>query len=115
MFMSSRASKVTPPGPAQCGGWGRRSPMERPSSLASSQNLETFSDSPRLARALRRAEGKSREPTQMISQIQSAAASVRTDVMAALHTASHKTGLDFDYLFNTAMRESNLDTQAKSK
>jgi hypothetical protein len=51
----------------------------------------------------------------MISQIQSAAASVRTDVMAALHTASHKTGLDFDYLFNTAMRESSLDAQAKSK
>jgi len=51
----------------------------------------------------------------MISQIQSAAATVRTDVMAALHAASHKTGLDFDYLFNTAMRESNLDTQAKSK
>jgi hypothetical protein len=51
----------------------------------------------------------------MISQIQSAAATVRTDVMAALHAASHKTGLDFDYLFNTAMRESSLDTQAKSK
>ncbi len=51
----------------------------------------------------------------MISQIQSAAATVRTDVMAALHAASHKTGLDFDYLFNTAMRESHLDTQAKSK
>jgi hypothetical protein len=51
----------------------------------------------------------------MISQIQSAAASVRTDVMAALHAASHKTGLDFDYLFNTAMRESSLDAQAKSK
>ena len=51
----------------------------------------------------------------MISQIQSAAASVRTDVMAALQAASHKTGLDFEYLFNTAMRESSLDTQAKSK
>ena len=51
----------------------------------------------------------------MISQIQSAAATVRTDVMAALHAASHKTGLDFDYLFNTAMRESSLNTQAKSK
>ncbi len=35
--------------------------------------------------------------------------------MAALQAASHKTGLDFDYLFNTAMRESSLDTQAKSK
>ena len=51
----------------------------------------------------------------MISQIQSVVATVRTDVMAALHAASHKTGLDFDYLFNTAMRESSLDTQAKSK
>jgi len=51
----------------------------------------------------------------MISQIQSAAATVRTDVMAALQAASHKTGLDFNYLLNTAMRESSLDTQAKSK
>jgi hypothetical protein len=51
----------------------------------------------------------------MISQIQTAAVTVRTDVMAALHAASHKTGLDFDYLFNTAMRESSMDTQAKSK
>jgi hypothetical protein len=51
----------------------------------------------------------------MISQIQSAAATMRTDVMAALHAASHKTGLGFDYLLNTAMRESSLDTQAKSK
>jgi hypothetical protein len=51
----------------------------------------------------------------MISQIQSAAGSVRSDVMAALQAASHKTGLDFDYLFNTAMRESSLDAQAKSK
>ena len=51
----------------------------------------------------------------MISQIQTAAVTVRTDVMTALHAASHKTGLDFDYLFNTAMRESSLDTQAKSK
>ena len=51
----------------------------------------------------------------MISQIQSAAATVRTDVMAALQAASHKTGLGFDYLLNTAMRESSLDTQAKSK
>ena len=51
----------------------------------------------------------------MISQIQSAAATVHTDVMAALRTAAHKTGLDFDYLLNTAMRESKLDSQAKSK
>ena len=51
----------------------------------------------------------------MISQIQSAAATVHTDVLAALRTAAHKTGLDFDYLLNTAMRESKLDTQAKSK
>ena len=51
----------------------------------------------------------------MISQIQSAAAAVHTDVLAALRTAAHKTGLDFDYLLNTAMRESKLDAQAKSK
>jgi hypothetical protein len=37
------------------------------------------------------------------------------DVLAALHTASAKTGSDFDYLLNTAMRESGLDSQAKSK
>ena len=51
----------------------------------------------------------------MISQIQSAAATVHTDVLAALRTAAHKTGLDFDYLLSTAMRESKLDAQAKSK
>jgi len=51
----------------------------------------------------------------MISQIQSAAATVHTDVLAALRTAAHKTGLDFDYLLNTAMRESKLDAQAKSR
>src|SRR5580765_5236075 len=38
-----------------------------------------------------------------------------SDVLAALHSASAKTGTDFGYLLATAMRESNLDTQAKSK
>ena len=51
----------------------------------------------------------------MIADTQSVAASVRTDVLAALRTASRKTGLDFDYLLHTAMRESSLDIQAKSK
>jgi hypothetical protein len=36
-------------------------------------------------------------------------------VLAALHAASAKTGADFDYLLSTAMRESGLDAQAKSK
>src|SRR6185295_12590289 len=39
----------------------------------------------------------------------------RIDVLAALHTASAKTGADFDYLLATAMRESKLDAQAQSK
>jgi hypothetical protein len=38
-----------------------------------------------------------------------------SDVLAAIQVASRKTGLDFDYLLNTAMRESSLNSQAKSK
>lgn len=51
----------------------------------------------------------------MLPDTQSVAAAGRTDVLAALRTASRKTGLDFDYLLNTAMRESGLNVQAKSK
>jgi hypothetical protein len=42
-------------------------------------------------------------------------AAAHSDVLTALHTASTKTGADFDYLLATAMRESNLDVEAKSK
>ena len=38
----------------------------------------------------------------------------RTDVIAALHQASAETGSNFDYLLDTAMRESSLKPQAKS-
>lgn len=51
----------------------------------------------------------------MISQSQTVSAAGHSDVLAALRTASRKTGLDFDYLLNTAMRESSLNVQAKSK
>jgi hypothetical protein len=51
----------------------------------------------------------------MLPDIHSVAAAGRTDVLAALRTASKKTGLDFNYLLNTAMRESGLNIQAKSK
>ena len=51
----------------------------------------------------------------MITQIQSASTAGHTDVLAALRAASSKTGLDFDYLLHTAMRESSLNTEAKSK
>ncbi len=37
------------------------------------------------------------------------------DVLAALRTASVKTGSDFSYLLSTAMRESGLNSQAKAK
>src|SRR6476469_8403538 len=51
----------------------------------------------------------------MISATQSVTAAGNSDVLSALRTASAKTGLDFDYLLNTAMRESSLNSQAKSK
>jgi hypothetical protein len=51
----------------------------------------------------------------MITEIQSAVTAGHTDVLAALRVASSKTGLDFDYLLHTAMRESSLNTEAKSK
>jgi hypothetical protein len=51
----------------------------------------------------------------MISATQSATAAGNSDVLSALRAASAKTGLDFDYLLNTAMRESSLNSQAKSK
>ncbi|HXJ02377.1 MAG TPA: transglycosylase SLT domain-containing protein [Micropepsaceae bacterium] len=51
----------------------------------------------------------------MISDTQSVTATGHTDVLAALRAASSKTGLDFDFLLHTAMRESSLNVQAKSK
>ena len=36
-------------------------------------------------------------------------------IVAALTSASRSTGADFDYLLSTAMRESSLKPQAKSK
>jgi hypothetical protein len=41
-------------------------------------------------------------------------AATRSDVIAALHQASAVTGSDFNYLLDTAMRESSLKPQAKS-
>jgi Transglycosylase SLT domain len=40
--------------------------------------------------------------------------SLRSEVLAALKQASAATGSDFNYLLSTAMRESNLQPQAKS-
>jgi hypothetical protein len=38
----------------------------------------------------------------------------RADVLAALHHASARTGIDFDYLLSTARRESGLNPQAEA-
>ena len=52
----------------------------------------------------------------MSTDIHAAAVSPeRSLVLTALHAASLKTGADFDYLLSTAMRESGLDADAKSK
>jgi hypothetical protein len=51
----------------------------------------------------------------MIFDAQTIAPAGHSDVLAALRAASTKTGLDFDYLLHTAMRESSLNVQAKSK
>jgi hypothetical protein len=51
----------------------------------------------------------------MIADTKNVTAAGNSDVLAALRVASRQTGLDFDYLLHTAMRESSLDTQAKSK
>jgi hypothetical protein len=51
----------------------------------------------------------------MITQTQTIAGAGHSDVLAALRTASSKTGLDFNYLLHTAMRESSLNVEAKSK
>ncbi|HEX3484551.1 MAG TPA: transglycosylase SLT domain-containing protein [Micropepsaceae bacterium] len=51
----------------------------------------------------------------MISDVPSVTPTAHSDVLAALRAASSKTGLDFDFLLHTAMRESSLNTQAKSK
>jgi hypothetical protein len=46
---------------------------------------------------------------------EAATAANRTDVLAAIKQASAATGSDFNYLLDTAMRESNLKPQAKSE
>lgn len=50
----------------------------------------------------------------MWAEAQSAAASNRTQVVAALQQAAAATGSDFHYLLSTAMRESGLKPQAQS-
>jgi Transglycosylase SLT domain len=50
----------------------------------------------------------------MWAEAQSAAASSRTQVVAALQQAAAATGSDFHYLLSTAMRESGLKPQAQS-
>jgi hypothetical protein len=50
----------------------------------------------------------------MLAEAATAAAN-RTDVLAAIKQASAATGSDFNYLLDTAMRESNLKPQAKSE
>ncbi|MEQ8951471.1 transglycosylase SLT domain-containing protein [Parvibaculum sp.] len=40
---------------------------------------------------------------------------VQPTIASALQAASQRTGTDFDYLLKTAMRESSLDYQAKSR
>ena len=51
----------------------------------------------------------------MIAEAQTVeAVAGRADVLAALKSASQATGSDFGYLLSTAMRESGLDSQAKS-
>jgi hypothetical protein len=52
----------------------------------------------------------------MTAEIQNARAALRPDdIVATIRRASARTGSDFDYLLNTAMRESSLQPQAKSK
>lgn len=52
----------------------------------------------------------------MVAEIQSVKAVAGPEsVVAALRQASASTGFDFDYLLSTAMRESSLQPQAKSK
>ena len=50
-----------------------------------------------------------------LDALTASAAPAHADVVAAIHSASVKTGSDFDYLLGTAMRESGLNSQAKSK
>lgn len=40
---------------------------------------------------------------------------VQPTIASALHAASKRTGVEFDYLLKTAMRESSLDCEAKSR
>jgi hypothetical protein len=52
----------------------------------------------------------------MIAETQNAGATQRpVEIIATLRQASARTGSDFDYLLSTAMRESSLQPQAKSK
>lgn len=50
----------------------------------------------------------------MLAEATTAAQSIRSEVLAALHQASAATGSDFEYLLGTAMRESSLKPSAKS-
>lgn len=50
----------------------------------------------------------------MLAEATTAAQSTRSEVLAALRTASAATGSDFTYLLGTAMRESSLKPSAKS-
>ncbi|HEX4533298.1 MAG TPA: hypothetical protein VH000_03625 [Rhizomicrobium sp.] len=50
----------------------------------------------------------------MLAEAATAATTVRSQVLAALHQASGATGADFDYLLSTATRESGLKPQAKA-
>ena len=62
------------------------------------------------------ASGAEQKALAMIAQTAAIAPSgEKSEVLAALRTASAKTGSDFDYLLATAKRESSLDSTAKSK
>jgi hypothetical protein len=64
-----------------------------------------------LARGLRPFRQKERKYA--VSLVENIA--IQPTIASALQSASQRTGVDFDYLLKTAMRESSLDCQAKSK
>src|SRR3954462_9848057 len=51
----------------------------------------------------------------MAARISGATADVATRVTGAIRNAARATGAGFDYLLNTALRESNLNPDAKAK
>jgi hypothetical protein len=69
-----------------------------------------FRREPLLARGLRPFRQKERKNA--VSLVENIA--VQPTIASALKSASQRTGVDFDYLLKTAMRESSLDCQAKS-